>query len=538
MNKKTFIFGHKKPDTDAITASISLSYLKNKLGFDTEPRALGSLNKETKYALDYFGIEEPKYLNDVKLQLKDINYHKDFILNEKETIYDGYRYMIKEGLTGVPIVGEDDQFIGLLTIKDLSKSLLNAHDNDIHTSYDNILKVLEGTEVLKCDEEIRGKLLVGAYSTESFKEKVKLDNEIILIVGDRQDLLEYAINSGILLVVIAGDGKINDNLVEIAKKKKVNIIRSSYDSYHISKLISLSSYLKTMVCSYNPTKFEETEYVDTVLEVNNKLRHTNYPIVDKDNKCLGLLRITDLNDKHPKKVILVDHSEKLQSADGIEQAKIVEIVDHHNIGNITTDAPINYRNMAVGSSNTINYILYNENNVTIPKNIAGIMLSGILSDTLILKSPTATDLDREAVEALSKIAGVDYEKYGLDMLKAGTSLDGMSIEDVLYNDYKLYTVGEHTFGIAQFFTMNFEDISKDMDKYLKVLDDVAEANNYSLVALYVTDIIKHGSYIMFNKKGQNVINQAYGKEVEEGDFIEKCVSRKKNVIPLIMDSFE
>ncbi len=536
--KNILVFGHKKPDTDAITASISLSYLKNELGLKTEPRALGSLNKETKYALKYFGVEEPKYLNDVKLQLKDINYHKDFILNEKETIYDGYKYMIKEGLTGVPIVGKDDQFIGLLTIKDLSKAFLNAHDNDIHTSYDNILKVLEGEEVLRCDDEIKGKLLVGAYSTESFKAKVELDSDMILIVGDRQDLLEYAIDSSILMVVVAGSGKINDNLLEKAKKEKVNIIRSNYDSYHISKLISLSSYLKTMVCSYNPTKFEETDYVDTVLDVNNKLRHTNYPIVDKDNKCLGLLRITDLNDKHPKQVILVDHSEKLQSADGIEQAKIVEIVDHHNIGSITTDAPINYRNMAVGSSNTINYILYKENNIKIPKHIAGMMLSGILSDTLILKSPTTTDTDREVVKELSKIAEVDYEKYGMEMLKAGTSLEGMSVEDVLYNDYKLYSVGDHTFAVGQFFTMNFEDIKKDIDKYIKVMNDAAEANNYSLVVLYVTDIIKNGSYIIFNDKGNEVVNQAYDKEMHVGDFIEKCVSRKKNVVPLIMDAFE
>jgi len=339
------------------------------------------------------------------------------------------------------------------------------------------------------------------------------------------------------MVVIAGDGRINENLVKRAKEKNINIIRSSYDSYHISKLISLSSYLKTMVCSYNPTKFEETDYVDTVLDVNNKLRHTNYPVVNKDNKCLGLLRITDLNDKAPKRVILVDHSEKLQSADGIEQAKIVEIVDHHNIGSITTDAPINYRNMAVGSSNTINYILYKENNVEIPKHIAGMMLSGILSDTLILKSPTTTDIDREVVKELSKIADVNYEEYGMEMLKAGTSLEGMSIEDVLYNDYKLYNVGDNTFAIGQFFTMNFEDINKDIDKYIKVMNDAAEANNYKLVVLYVTDIIKNGSYIIFNDKGKDVISEAYNKEMNVGDFIEKCVSRKKNVVPLIMDTF-
>ena len=538
MDEKTLVFGHRKPDTDSITASISLSYLKNQLGENTEPRALGSLNKETKYALNYFGVEEPDYLNDVKLQLKDINYHKDFILDEKETIYDGYKYMLKEGLTGIPIVKGERDFVGLLTMKDLSRAFLNADDNKIFTSYDNIIKVLNGSKISKVDEEIKGKLLVGAYETDTFKKNIELDKEIILIVGDRQEIIEHAISSGVQLIVIAGNGNIKESLIKEAENNKVNIIKTPYDTYHTSKLISLSSYLKTMVCSYNPTKFEQTDYVDTILDINNKLRHTNYPVVDKDNKCLGLLRITDLSDKKPKKVILVDHNEKIQSAEGIEEAKVLEIIDHHNIGRVTTDAPINFRNMSVGSTCTILYTLYKEKNVEMPKHIAGMMLSGILSDTLILKSPTATPLDREAVVELAKIAEVNYEEYGMDLLKAGTSLEGMSIEDVLYNDFKLYTVNDNTFGVGQFFTMNFDDIKKDMDKYLNVLNEVAEANNYNLVALYVTDIIRNGSYILYNKKGEEIITQSYDKVLSQGEFIENCVSRKKNVIPLIMDAIE
>ena len=516
MDEKTLVFGHRKPDTDSITASISLSYLKNQLGENTEPRALGSLNKETKYALN----------------------HKDFILDEKETIYDGYKYMLKEGLTGIPIVKGERDFVGLLTMKDLSRAFLNADDNKIFTSYDNIIKVLNGSKISKVDEEIKGKLLVGAYETDTFKKNIELDKEIILIVGDRQEIIEHAISSGVQLIVIAGNGNIKESLIKEAENNKVNIIKTPYDTYHTSKLISLSSYLKTMVCSYNPTKFEQTDYVDTILDINNKLRHTNYPVVDKDNKCLGLLRITDLSDKKPKKVILVDHNEKIQSAEGIEEAKVLEIIDHHNIGSVTTDAPINFRNMSVGSTCTILYTLYKEKNVEIPKHIAGMMLSGILSDTLILKSPTATPLDREAVVELAKIAEVNYEEYGMDLLKAGTSLEGMSIEDVLYNDFKLYTVNDNTFGVGQFFTMNFDDIKKDMDKYLNVLNEVAEANNYNLVALYVTDIIRNGSYILYSKKGEEIITQSYDKVLSQGEFIENCVSRKKNVIPLIMDAIE
>ena len=537
--EKTFIFGHKKPDSDSVMSAIGLSYLKNKLGDSTEPRILGNVNKETKYALDYFGLKEPEYLNDVKLQIKDVNYHKGFLIKDTDSIYDGYQKMLKEGLTGIPVVQQKNAFLGLITIKDLSHMVVNANFEELFTSYSNIMKVLKGEEILKFDDEIVGKILVAAYRSTTFINQVPLSSNDVLIVGDRHSVIEYAVESGVKLVVLSGDSEIKEKHIEIARKNKVNIIRTPYDSYHITRLLPLTNYIKTMIRSYNPTKFEESEYVDTVLDINNKLKHTNYPVVDRKNRCLGLLKIIDLNEKHPKNVILVDHNEKLQSVEGLDEANILEIFDHHNLGSITTSSPINFRNMAVGSTCTIVYTLYKERGVEIPKEIAGALLSGILSDTLILKSPTATPRDREAVEELSRIAEVDYQEYGMNMLKAGTSLDGMTKEDVLYNDFKLYTVNEKTFAIGQFFTMNFDEMKKELEEYVHTLDEVAEANNYDFVALYVTDIIQNGSYVIFNTKGQEVVDVVYGEEnLPEGYFVDNCVSRKKHVVPLIMEVFE
>jgi manganese-dependent inorganic pyrophosphatase len=537
--EKTFIFGHKKPDSDSVMSAIGLSYLKNKLGDSTEPRILGNVNKETKYALDYFGLKEPEYLNDVKLQIKDVNYHKGFLIKDTDSIYDGYQKMLKEGLTGIPVVQQKNAFLGLITIKDLSHMVVNANFEELFTSYSNIMKVLKGEEILKFDDEIVGKILVAAYRSTTFINQVSLSSNDVLIVGDRHSVIEYAVESGVKLVVLSGDSEIKEKHIEIARKNKVNIIRTPYDSYHITRLLPLTNYIKTMIRSYNPTKFEESEYVDTVLDINNKLKHTNYPVVDRKNRCLGLLKIIDLNEKHPKNVILVDHNEKLQSVEGLDEANILEIFDHHNLGSITTSSPINFRNMAVGSTCTIVYTLYKERGVEIPKEIAGALLSGLLSDTLILKSPTATPRDREAVEELSRIAEVDYQEYGMNMLKAGTSLDGMTKEDVLYNDFKLYTVNEKTFAIGQFFTMNFDEMKKELEEYVHTLDEVAEANNYDFVALYVTDIIQNGSYVIFNTKGQEVVDVVYGKEnLPEGYFVDNCVSRKKHVVPLIMEVFE
>lgn len=536
--KKTFVFGHKKPDTDSVMSAIGLSYLKNEIGDNTEPRILGSVNKETAYALDYFNLKTPKYLNDVKLQLKDVNYHKGFFIKDTESIYDGYQAMLKNELTGIPVTKSDGTFLGLVTIKNLSNIVINENVEDLYTSYDNLIHVLKGEEVHRCSDEIIGKLLVAAYKSTTIITKELFGPNDILIVGDRHSVIEYAVTSGVKLIILSGDSYIKEEHIEIAKKNNVNIIRTPYDTFKVSRLVTLTNYIKTMVRTYNPIKFVETDFVTDVMEINDKLKHTNYPVVDKNNKCLGLLRITDLSEKKPKKVILVDHNEKLQSVEGLDEAEILEIIDHHNLGSITTSNPINFRNMAVGSSATIVYLLFKERNIEIPKNIAGALLSGILSDTLILKSPTATPKDITAVEELSKIAEVDYNEYGMNLLKSGTSLEGMSKEDVLYNDYKLFTVNDKRFSIGQFFTMNFEDINKELEEYVNVLDQVAEANNFALVCLYVTDIVKNGSYVLYNRKGANLMDIAYQDEVYEGYFIPGCVSRKKHIVPVIMDVIE
>ena len=538
--EKIYVFGHRKPDTDSVSAAISYAYLKKQLGFDAEPRILSAINKETKYAIDYFKVSEPEYLNDVKLQLKDINYHKGYYLNQNKSIYDSYLYMLNAGLTGVPIVDDEGEFKGIVTIKDLAHIFIDANLETIETSYDNLLNVLKAEVINRVDNEIIGSILAASYRSTTFINTVKLSSKDILIVGDRHSVIEYAIKSKVKMIILSGHADIKDEHIELAKENGVNIIRSSYDTYHIAKFVSLSNYIKTIKKNTkDAVYFDENSFVDDILDVNKKLRHTNYPVIEsKTGKCLGLLKITDLDSKNPKKVILVDHNEEKQSAVGLDEAEILEIVDHHNLSSLSTASPINFRNMAVGSSNTIIYQLYKEKNIAIPKKIAGMMLSGIMSDTLILKSPTTTDLDRKTAEELAILADVNYEEYGLNLIKAGTSLDGMSYEDVLYNDFKLYTVDDKTLGIGQFFTTNFEEIKKDMDSYLNILDKEAEANNYSLIALYITDIIKNGSYLLYNRKGVDIIRMAYDREIEQGEYLQDCVSRKKNVVPLIMSSFE
>lgn len=538
MNK-TFVFGHKNPDTDAVTAAITLSYLKNQLKENTVPMVLGEINKETKYVLDYFNVKKPNFLNDVKLQIKDIRYKKDVFLNKKESIFNAYNYMMDNAVSTIPIVDEDGKLFGIVSMKDIAKDQLSENSTRLITSYDNILETLKGKEVLRFDNEIKGNLLVASLRSTTFLEQMKLNKDDILIVGDRHSIIEYAINSGVKLIIVSKDGQIKTEHIDLAKKKKVNIIKTSIDTFNVAKKINLCNYVETITLTTNVFSFDENDTVNNFIDFANKTKFTNYPVINKKNECLGLLRLAEINDKNKKKVILVDHNSIEQCVDGIEEAEILEIVDHHNIGSIGTSNPINFRNMPVGSSNTIIYQMYKEKNIEIPKEIAGLMLSGIISDTLILMSPTTTDLDRDAVKELSKIAKVNYSEYGLDMFKAGSSLEGMSKTDILYNDFKKFTVGNRKLGIGQIFTMDIDYIKSELDEFIKMIDEVCKNEDYSALTLFVTDIIKNGSYIIYNTNSKDIVAHAFNLDKpEEFAYIDGCVSRKKQMLPNLYNELQ
>ena len=285
--------------------------------------------------------------------------------------------------------------------------------------------------------------------------------------------------------------------------------------------------------------FSEDEDIDEVVDKSKKFRYSNYPVLDKKGNCLGLLRLSDINDANKKKVILVDHNEETQSVDGLDEAEIVEIIDHHKIGTLGTSMPINFRNMPVGSSNTIIYLMYKENNVEIPKEIAGLMLSGIISDTLLFRSPTTTELDKEVADTLATIAQVNLDEYGMNMLKAGSSLKGKTKEDVLFTDFKNFTIDGKKIGIGQITTFDISEIENVKDEYINLINKTATNNEYYIVALFVTDVINNGSYIYYNDNSKEIFELAFDIEnLFEGYYIDNCVSRKKQIIPKIIDVLE
>lgn len=535
---KIYIFGHKNPDTDSVCASISLSYLKNQKDQDTTPRVLGNINAETKFVLKKFGFNQPEYINNVKVQVRDINYNRGVMINEYSSISDAFNYMQKNNLTALPLVKDNKKLAGFVTLKEIAVMMIYGSNDELDTSYENICKTLKGTEILKFSSEIKGHILASSYQSQTFMDEVNLTRDDILIVGDRYKVLEYATRCGVKLIIVTGNHEIPSEILEIAKQNKVSIIITPLNTYHASLKITQSNYISTVAINKSPVVVNELDFRTDFLELAAKIGHTNYPVVNTKNQCLGLIRVTTASNFEKKKVILVDHNSLDQSIMGIDEADILEIIDHHNLGAIGTSKPINFRSMIVGCTCTIIYNMYKEEKIPIPKNIAGLMLSAILSDTMVLKSPTTTEKDIIAAQALANIAELDIQEYGIEMIKAGSSIKGMTIDDVIFQDLKSYTVGHTMLGISQVMTLDFEEIKKDMNKYIKRLDEIAKGQ-YDVIVIFITDVIKNGSYMIYNTDSENLLKDSYNlTDIYEGMYLDKIVSRKKQMLPNLMDTLE
>lgn len=536
--EKVYIFGHKKPDTDSVAGAISFAYLKRKLGINAEARILSEVNKETIYALNRFGFEVPKYLNDVKVELKDIKYNKNYYANQNDSIFNVYNTFNEHGITGIPLVDDHKKFVGYVSLKELANELIKGDTNEINAKFMDIVDVLNASSYYKFDDFISGNVLAVALPFAQFSDFINIYEDTILICG-RDSIIEDAVKHKARLIIVVANKELTKEEIDLIRYNKVNVIVTPYDTFKTSRLITLANPIKTIKRSSSAVCFGPNDYLTDFVEISNKLKHTNYPIVNSKGYCDGMLRLIDTNLITRKKVILVDHNEPGQSADGLNEADILEIVDHHNIGKISTLLPINFRNMSVGSVNTIIYTLYKENNIEIPSDIAGLMLSGIISDTLLLASPTTTELDKQVAKDLANIAEVDLYKYGKELLKSGVSNDGLTINEIVYKDFKSYVTGEVKFGIGQVFTTDFKEYSDRLNEYVDELNHIADNNDYKVACLFVTDILENNSYLLFNDGAKEYLNDAYElSDIKEGEKLMGVISRKKQMVPPIMGVLE
>ena len=534
-----YVFGHKNPDTDSVCGAISYAYLKNKLGVKAEPRVIGEINKETEYVLKYFKTEVPHYLNDVKVQLKDVNFHKNYLLNENKPIIDAFNVMNLNAITGLPLVDDNKKFKGYVSLKEIAADMIYNENLLVDTNFINLVNVLDAKEYLKYDDHITGYAHAATFDDETFINNIELDKESILIVGDREKLIEHAINKGVKMIILVKNRPLSSRLKHLAVKNKINVIISPKSSFKVARVLCLANPIKTIKRGQETIYFNEQDYLTYFNDETSKLKHTNYPIVNNKGVCLGMLRTIDAHEVKRKKVILVDHNMTSQSIDGLYESEILEIIDHHNIGDINTSAPINFRNMSVGSVNTIIYLMYKENGIRIPQNIAGLMLSGIISDTLLLQSPTTTELDKVVASNLAHTAKVNMKKYGLDMLSSGVDIKGLTANEIVYRDFKTYKINDHSMAIGQVFTTDYKMYKERENELVEELNRLAANNSFSVCALFVTNFLTNDSNILYSENSKRILEQAYNiNELHEGDVIKNVVSRKKQMVPCIMDVVE
>ncbi len=537
--KHNLIFGHKTPDTDSVCAAIALSELKNELNEASVPYILGNINKETEFVLKYFNVEIPKILNNVKIQIKDLDYDRVKPFNKNQSVHFAYFNMNENKLRTLPIVDDEGFLAGIVTMKDIAMSLINTDQQYLCTSYDNIIETLIGKSLLKFDEIIDGEITVASFEETTLRRSAILNKNSIVIVGDRYDVIKYAVEIGVKLIIVTGDMEVSPDLIEQAEINKVNIIRTPYHTYYTAKNISLSKYVEDIMKDKDIMMFSDDDYLNDCKEDIEQSKHSKFPIISSDKKYVGLLSRNHLINPQRKKVILVDHNEMNQSADGLDEAEILEVIDHHKIGDIRTSIPIIFRNIPVGSSNTIIYHLYKENNVRIKKETAGLMLSGIISDTLLFKSPTTTEKDLVAVDELLKIVDLDLHKYAMEMFKAGTSLEGYTIEEILFQDFKKFNLVYKNVGISQVFTLDINQIMNRKSEFIKLIDDITLDKDYFLIIMAVTDIVNEGSYIFYTSSKERLVKGIFEEEnVYQGIYVDKCVSRKKQIVPRVINALK
>lgn len=539
------VIGHKNPDTDSVCSAIAYAYLKNV----EQPnhyiaRRAGKINNETKFVLDYFSIPAPDYLEDVNVQMRDIDFRETKGVADTISIRTAWQLMKEQDVVTLPITQGGNKLEGLITINDIAKSYMDVFDNRIlalaRTPVSNLIEVLEGT--LVCGNPhariVNGKVLIGAANIDVMEACVEEDD--VVLVADRKEVQQEAIEQGASCLIICLNADISPDIIQMAQEHQCNIISTSYDTYSAARMMNQCIPIKYFMRRSNLVTFQLDDTLDSVKEVMSKLRHRDFPITDDVGNYYGMVSRRNLLAMRRKQVILVDHNERSQAVTGIENADILEIIDHHRIGSLETIQPVYFRNQPVGCTATIIYQMFTEQHVTPPKEIAGLLCSAILSDTLMFRSPTCTPMDESAVRQLSKIADIDIETYAMKMFAAGSDLAGKTPEEIFYQDFKTFHVGDITFGVGQISSMNREelaDLQTDIHAYLK---DAYAATKCDMMFFALTNILDESSDLLYyGDQAESLVREAF--ETEPNGTVchlTGVVSRKKQIVPVLVSTLQ
>ena len=535
--KKVFVIGHKNPDTDSICSAIAYAALKNKTDDGVfVPKRAGEVNNETKYVLDFFDVETPEFIGHVGTQVKDVEIKPTPSLNEGISLKNAWNKMRDLRESTMPIVN-DGVLEGIISVKDIATANMDIYETRIlaisNTKYTNVLDAIDGTMIVGDSEEeiTKGKILIGAANPDLLENYVE-DGDMLL-TGNRfeNQLCGIEMNAG--CIVVCTGAPISKTIQKLAKENNCKIISTPHDTLMVARLISQSAPVRYFMKKDHLITFSREDFISDIRDTLAKIRHRDFPVLDRDGKYCGMLSRRSLLNMDNKKIILVDHNEKGQAVDGIDEAEILEIIDHHRLGSMETALTVFFRNQPVGCTGTIIYDLYQENNVEVDKKIAGLLCSAIISDTLMFRSPTCTPKDKKAAEELAKIAGIEIQEHAEKMFRAGSSLADKTPEEIFYQDFKKFSGNDKNFGAGQISSMDKTELEQLRPKIAAYMEGAVKEGE--MLFFLLTNILTESSDLVFAGEGaKELVETAFGEPQENWVHVPGLVSRKKQFVPSVL----
>lgn len=541
-----YVIGHRNPDTDSICSAISYAALKREVtGEKYKAKRAGQINPETQFVLDRFGVSTPSYVSDVRTQVKDIEIRQVEGVSREISLKKAWATLSENSLATLPIVDENGKCEGLITIGDVAKAYMDVYDGTIlskaQTSFSNIVETLDGELVVGDITQSlhEGKVLIAAANPDLMETYIEKGD--IVILGNRYESQLCAIEMSAKCIIVCDGAKVSFTIGKLAEDRGCTIIKTPYDTYTVARLINQSMPIGYFMRNVEKiVTFTKDDFLDDIREVMAKKRHRDFPILDKNGKLCGMISRRNLLGAKKKKLIMVDHNEKTQAVDGLDDAEVLEIIDHHRLGNIETINPIYFRNQPVGCTATIVYQLYREHGVEIEPKIAGLLCSAILSDTLVFRSPTCTAVDKAAAEELAKIAGIEVEQYGKEMFAAGSNLRDKSAEEIFYQDFKKFNAGGVSFGVGQINSMSNEELDNIKEKLVPYMEKAFNLHGVQMIFFMLTDILEESTELLYQgENAKELLEEAFGMDASGGTlYLKGVVSRKKQLIPAIVGTLQ
>jgi manganese-dependent inorganic pyrophosphatase len=540
--KSVIVIGHKNPDTDSICSAIAYAYLKNTTdeAQTYQARRAGELSEETKFVLNYFKQPVPQICLDVSPQVEDLHISRAPGADPGITLRRAWEIMNENGTSTLSILDGDRRIQGVITLTDIAKANMNNSDSSVlsnaKTPFANIVETLKAKLVVGdiADKVETGKICVAAGTAEAMSTYLEKGDTVILC--NRSDSQIYAIEMNAGCVIVTLNTEVPEHIRKLAANHNTIVISTPYDTYTAARVITQSTPVSYYMKTDELLSFSLQARIEDVQKVVAKVRHRYFPVVDADGRYCGMMSRRNMMDLRRKKIIMVDHNEIGQAVDGLMDAEILEIIDHHRLGSgIQTAAPVYFRGQPVGCTSTIVYQMYQEKGAKIPPEIAGLMCSAILSDTLAFRSPTCTIDDRNAAEKLAAIAGIDIAKYSEEMFEAGSSLEGKSAQDIFYTDFKPFAIGDFRFGIGQSNFMSSRSSDKAKALLLPYLNEAMDKKGLDFVCYMLTNILTESTDLIFAGKNdadaREIIRLSFGAEGTSSVMLPGVVSRKKQMVP-------